>query len=168
MQSMLVEVEVETGIELQRLSEIGFKSHGIVFWKDSIIALDSDNSALMRIDTELGTVTHLWAHDDHNYYLKGLCIIDDIAFFGMAQQQDRQDRDSPDLDCELAAFDLKKGLLLWRRLLPTHGLLNIVAAPHLAVESTTFALSIDGKLGYRHTKGWFTVYCLLSSICFRA
>ena len=58
-------------------------------------------------------------------YLKGLCVVDDIAFFGIATQQPRGSRDDPSLNCELAAFDLREGLLLWRRQLPTHGLLNI-------------------------------------------
>jgi hypothetical protein len=32
--------------------------------------------------------------------------------------------------------DLHTGALLWRARVPTHGLLNIVAAPHLSVSST--------------------------------
>jgi hypothetical protein len=58
-------------------------------------------------------------------YLKGLCVVDEVAFFGIATQQPRDSRDNLSLNCELAAFDLREGLLLWRRQLPTHGLLNI-------------------------------------------
>lgn len=58
-------------------------------------------------------------------YLKGLCVVDDIAFFGIAPSAPRDRRADPSLNCELAAFDLQQRLLLWRRQLPTHGLLNV-------------------------------------------
>ena len=148
-QSILVEVDLVSGTELRRLPNIGFKSHGAVFWRDGLIALDSDNAALMHVDLSTGATAHLWTCADHAFYLKGLCIVDDIAFFGLAKQQSRQHRDAADLECELAAFDLREGVLLWQRVLPTHGLLNIVAAPHLAVESTSFALQPEGGAGYR-------------------
>jgi hypothetical protein len=37
---------------------------------------------------------------------------------------------------ELAAVVLSTGALLWRRRVPTHGLLNVVAAPQLGEQST--------------------------------
>ncbi len=58
-------------------------------------------------------------------YLKGLCVVDDVAFFGIAPGAPRDRRADPSLNCELAAFDLQQRLLLWRRQLPTHGLLNV-------------------------------------------
>jgi hypothetical protein len=42
-------------------------------------------------------------------------VVDDVAYFGISQWQERSARDSPDHDCELAAFDLEAGRLLWRR-----------------------------------------------------
>lgn len=61
-------------------------------------------------------------------FLKGLAVVDDIAFFGVspAAPQAARRADAA-LSCELAAFDLKAGLLLWRRQLATKGLLNIGA-----------------------------------------
>lgn len=41
---------------------------------------------------------------------------------------------------EVGAVDLHTGALLWRARVPTHGLLNIVAAPHLSVSSTYEAI----------------------------
>ena len=62
-----------------------------------------------------------------NKYLKGLCVVDDIAFFGIAVAGERASRADSALSCELAAYDLRQGLLLWRRKLPTQGLLNVGA-----------------------------------------
>lgn len=65
---------------------------------------------------------------DADRFLKGLCVVDDIAFFGvcpvLASAAARAD---PDTSCDLAAYDLKQGVLLWRRQLPTKGLLNVGA-----------------------------------------
>jgi hypothetical protein len=62
---------------------------------------------------------------DASRFLKGLAVVDDIAFFGIAPRSPRGGRDDPSLACELAAFDLRERLLLWRRQMPTRGLLNI-------------------------------------------
>ena len=88
-------------------------------------------------------------------YLKGLCVVDDIAFFGIAESREREKRDSEDLSCELAAFDLLAHRLLWQRKLPTKGLLNVVSAPHLHVESTYKAVYLDNKqISYRLTDSY--------------
>lgn len=51
-------------------------------------------------------------------------MVDDIALFGACPNAPSTLRSDPQLSCQLAAFDLKAGLLLWRRELPTRGLLN--------------------------------------------
>lgn len=48
-------------------------------------------------------------------FLKGLAVLDDIAYFGITTWAERSVRDSPDNDGELAAFDLVSNRLLWRR-----------------------------------------------------
>jgi hypothetical protein len=48
-------------------------------------------------------------------FLKGLAVLDDIAYFGITTWAERSLRDSPDNDGELAAFDLVSNRLLWRR-----------------------------------------------------
>lgn len=52
-----------------------------------------------------------------------------------------QERSSPEKWAEVGAFDLNRGKLLWRKLVDTHGLLNIVATPQLAVNSTYAAVA---------------------------
>ena len=48
-------------------------------------------------------------------FLKGLVIIDDVAFFGIAPHAERQARAEPDMDCEVAAVHLKTRHLLFRQ-----------------------------------------------------
>jgi hypothetical protein len=48
-------------------------------------------------------------------FLKGLAVVDDIAYFGITTWADRSVRDSPNTHGELAAFDLVMNRLLWRR-----------------------------------------------------
>ena len=105
-------------------------------------------------------------------FLKGLAVVDDVAYFGFAPHAMRSARGDAGLDCALAAFDLQSRALLWMRKVqplgtgrppqdcsqagscadwhaalrrawqvPTHGLLNVVAAPQLSEASTYRAVS---------------------------
>ena len=153
--SILAEIDLETGREIRRLSNIGEKSHGVVQWRGSIISLNSENAALMKVDPETGRTEQLWQDSREKRYLKGLCVVDDVAFFGIAEAQERQRRDSGELNCEIGAFDLIEGVLLWRRQLQTEGLLNVLSAPHLQVESTSHAVWMDDPAqSYRATESY--------------
>lgn len=156
MQSILAEIDLATGTIVRRIHNVGVKSHGAVQWRNFIIALNSDEASLIKIDARISETTTLWTSEQPNRYLKALAIVDDIAFFGIAEAKPRQSRDSQDLNCELAAFDLLEGVLLWRRQLATRGLLNVVAAPHLQVESTAIAVytATDPNQSYRHTESY--------------
>ena len=48
-------------------------------------------------------------------FLKGLAVVDDVAYFGIAPWAARSTRADPVLDCELAAFDLLRQQMRWRR-----------------------------------------------------
>jgi hypothetical protein len=48
-------------------------------------------------------------------YTKGLAVIDDVAYFGISPAQPKEGRADTSLDCELVAYDLVEGRLLWRR-----------------------------------------------------
>ena len=48
-------------------------------------------------------------------FLKGLAVIDDIAYFGVSVWSERSARGDPSQDSELAAFCLRGMELLWRR-----------------------------------------------------
>jgi hypothetical protein len=153
--SILAEIDLETGREIRRLQNIGDKSHGAVQWRGSIISLNSDNASLMKVDTKTGRTEQLWQDSRTKRYLKALCVVDDVAFFGIAEAQERKSRDSNDLNCEIGAFDLIEGVLLWRRQLPTEGLLNVLSTPHLQVESTSHAVWMNNpKESYRATDSY--------------
>ncbi|KXZ44217.1 hypothetical protein GPECTOR_71g578 [Gonium pectorale] len=129
------------------LKSVGTKSHGLVAWRSQFVLLDSENSGLVAIDPASGVLTRLWqapASEAPPKFLKGLCVVDDVAYFGVNVWGSREARDSPTNDAELAAVDLATGRLLWRRSVPTHGLLNIVAAPHLGEQSTYRAMASAG------------------------
>jgi hypothetical protein len=48
-------------------------------------------------------------------FLKGLAIVDDVAYFGVSPWAPRSARDDPRSNNQLAAFDLVNQRLLWRR-----------------------------------------------------
>ena len=96
----------------------------------------------------------LQAADNPPRFLKGLCVIDDIAYFGVAPSASRAARADAGLACELAAYDLKEGLLLWRRVVPSRGLVNLVAAPHLVVESTAYSINLAPQVSYRGSEAY--------------
>ena len=64
--------------------------------------------------------------------MKGLTVIEGVAYFGIAEFGDRANRDDSSKSAEVGAFDLRRREFLWRVTVPTNGLLNIVAAPHVA------------------------------------
>lgn len=127
-----------------RIKNVGDKAHGLVLWEHQFVMLDSENGGLILMDPTDGTVEELWQVPEGGKFLKGLAVIDDVAYFGISVWAQRKDRTDPDRDSELAAFDLIEQRLLWRRVIPTKGLLNIIAAPHLGAHSTY-------KGAYTHT-----------------
>ncbi|GAX82340.1 hypothetical protein CEUSTIGMA_g9769.t1 [Chlamydomonas eustigma] len=146
-------------IEVQ-ISDVGEKAHGLVRWNGGFIILNSDNAALVWVKglTEgssskesMGQVKQLWKDEGkHGKFLKGLAVIDEIAYFGVSEFSARSQRADAGMDSELAAYDLKKEVLLWRRRVPTRGLLNVISAPQLGQDSTYSAVyttspSTDGK-----------------------
>jgi len=160
--SAMVKVDVRNGKVVQRIKNVGLRAHGVVRWKDDyMIYLDSDHGSLARVQIVSTEEEHvaspeiLWSVDmsEQKYYLKGLCIVDDIAYFGIAISQERKSRADESLNCELAAFDLNTKSLLWRRVLPTKGLLNVVSAPHLDIESTAKAVMTTHEHGVEKNQG---------------
>ena len=146
-ESVLAKIDLVTQSVVRRIEHVGWKSHGAVQWRDSsMVFLDSDSASLAVIDVENGEKKTLWSTDSSMYYLKGLCVIDDVAFFGIAVSGERKSRTDESLSCELAAFDLRNNILFWRRVVPTKGLLNVVAAPHLHPESTAKAVDMNGVI----------------------
>ena len=107
--------------------------------------MDSNEVSLGMVDVDSADVDVFYALQDADpsqAFLKGLCIVDDIAFFGIAPSSPRSSRADQDLECELAAYDLLNHKLLFRKRLPTNGLLNVVSAPQLAVRVFRFFVAM--------------------------
>ncbi|KAK3260807.1 hypothetical protein CYMTET_30256, partial [Cymbomonas tetramitiformis] len=134
-ESRIVLADLKTGKEERRLVHAGLKAHGLVYWKEYFVVLDSDHSAVILVHREHDTSERVWSTEDGSF-LKGLTVIDDVAYFGMNEALTRSKRNDPDLGAEVGAVHLLRRELLWRKPVPAHGLLNIVAAPHISVSST--------------------------------
>lgn len=48
-------------------------------------------------------------------FLKGLAVVNDVAYFGISSVRPRSARHDPALNCDLAAFHLRSNKLLWRK-----------------------------------------------------
>jgi len=131
-------------------SDVGGMSHGLVHWRGMLLVLDSQSAALLAVDPESEERLELWqAPADPKPFLKGMAVTDDVAYLGVSQPRERSQRNDPSLNSELCAVDLVRREQLWCLELPTHGLLNAISAPHLAVGSGYHAnylrLSDDGR-----------------------
>lgn len=154
-QSILVEVDLSTGKEVKRLTSIGLKSHGLVLHGDNTaLVLDSERAMLVQVNLIDGQVSVVWHSGLDGYFFKGLVVVDDIAFIGIGLKSHRKDRADMALMCQLAAFDLRAHKVLFRRQLATNGLLNIIAAPHLSVESTQWRVAVPMMASYRNYQGF--------------
>ena len=131
-------IDLETGRELRpRLTKVGTKSHGLVVYEGRFIMLNSGEGQLISVDPSgVEDYEILWT-DDSRTFMKGLCVIDDVAFFGVSAFGRREDRGDPNKSSDVVAFDLVRKRELWRQTVMTHGLLNIIAAPQ--IQSSTWS-----------------------------
>ena len=132
---------------VERIEGVGQSSHGIVQYESQgrrkIVFLDSNEVSLGMVDLESKGVDIFYRLEDADpemTFLKGLCVVDDVAFFGIAPSSPRSSRADKSLECEVGAYDLLNNRLLFRKRMPTKGLLNVIAAPDLAEDSTQRAL----------------------------
>lgn len=72
-------------------------------------------------------------------FLKGLAVVDDVAYFGISPPMERQNRDGPNVECDVVAVNLLTHEQVFRHKVATHGLLNIVSAPDLSEASSYIA-----------------------------
>jgi hypothetical protein len=152
-----------------RIRGVGTKAHGLVEWflplpaegseeaakasgsRRRFVILDSERGALTLLDPHTGVIDELWRAPEGDRFLKGLTVVDDVAFFGVSVWAEREVRDAVDRNGELAAFDLLGRRLMWRRVVPTAGLLNIVGAPQLGEMSTYRAVYTPTPAAPRYT-----------------
>lgn len=137
---------------------VGHLSHQIVgyrgFAEPGVLVLDSQGGAIRFLPRTGGPGEALWTAPDLDDgtgkpFLKGLTVIADVAYFGVNNKANRMQRHDTSVSNELAAFDLQRRALLWRRTVPSAGLINTVAAPHLAASSSYEAVAADGCQGAR-------------------
>jgi hypothetical protein len=141
--SKLVLADLATGERLREIPGVGSKAHGLVPWEGGFIILNSGEGQLCKFTPPRedegpearGQLDVLWS-DTQKTFMKGLTVVESVAYFGIAEFGDRSTRDSRDKTAEVAAFDLRSRRLLWRETVETRGLLNVVAAPHVAEWST--------------------------------
>jgi hypothetical protein len=142
-QSLLAQVDLRSGKVTRRIPKIGVNSHGLVLWRSLFVMLSSMETALITVDPETEKVSTVW--QGQSGFLKGLIVVDDVAYFGKSPPMKRQDRDGPKVQCDLVAVDLVEKKLLFVHKVNTRGLLNIISAPQLAVTSTYIAQHTRGQ-----------------------
>ncbi|GMH37805.1 hypothetical protein BSKO_05678 [Bryopsis sp. KO-2023] len=146
--SMMVEIDLEEGKIVKKFEGIGKMVHGLVEWGKVFVILDSDRGAVMTIHPQTGEKNTIWKAPEEGTFLKGLAVIDDVAFFGANKKAQRRARFDQTLNGDIVAVDLLTETMLWRRQLPTKGLLNIIGAPLLSETSTYKAVySEKTKIG---------------------
>ena len=60
LQSDIVLVDPEHGTEESRLRSVGTHAHGLVLWRDGIVTLDSEGSALVVLEPSSGSKDIIW------------------------------------------------------------------------------------------------------------
>ena len=143
--SMLVLIDLENDKVLKTLDRVGTKSHGCVAYKNGFIMLNSGDGQLIYVNPDANDYEVLWT-DPSKTFMKGVVVIDDVAYFGVSAFGARSERSDPSKTSDIVAFDLLSKTLKWRETVKTNGLLNIVAAPMIDEASTWKATSwiIDG------------------------
>ena len=129
-------------------------------------ALPSTSSVeAVRHDTSVEAVRHvLWTAPEGGKFLKGLSVIDDVAYFGVSKFSPRNSRQNPSADSELASFDLLRFQLISRVIVPTHGLLNVISAPQLSEKSTYQAWKTFAPIVEATDEVWKALLSRLKSV----
>jgi len=144
--SQLVRIDLASGEVAQRFTRVGDKSHCLSLWRGKALMLSSGEGSLIAVDLAAAAAAGdayapqvLWT-DPGRTFMKGLTVIEDVAYIGISAFGTRRERDDTAKTSEVAAIDLGSNTLLWRVTVETKGLLNIVSAPHLSPLSTSVAL----------------------------
>mmetsp|Transcript_4963 Transcript_4963/g.10317 ORF Transcript_4963/g.10317 Transcript_4963/m.10317 type:complete len:1029 (-) Transcript_4963:154-3240(-) len=149
--SKFVELDLATGFRLCTIENVGKQVHGFVMVDNgqSVISLSSKDAALIKIDmpkncngqmTVQASKTVIWQHTAISTakpkFLKGLIVVDRIAYFGMSDFMSSREARG-EVETSLIAVNIDTGKQLWERSgLGTKGIINIIGAPYVAVDST--------------------------------
>mmetsp|Transcript_13104 Transcript_13104/g.23503 ORF Transcript_13104/g.23503 Transcript_13104/m.23503 type:complete len:549 (+) Transcript_13104:100-1746(+) len=149
--SKIVELDLATSERICEISNVGNHAHGLVLADNgkSFIILSSLENALVKVRVptdclERGGVVladkkNLWSLKQSGgpkKFLKGLSVVDGIAYFGVSDKQ-KSRKLRGEVDTTLYAYDIENKQLLWSRSgLGTKGIVNVIAMPFVAADST--------------------------------
>ena len=102
--------------------DVGEHSHDISPWRSDFLINDSRGGALIHVDRTTKRARTL--HADAGHFTKGLTVVGDVAYFATSMAATREERFA--VSCELLAYDLAAETLLWRRPIPSRGLVNCI------------------------------------------
>ncbi len=126
--STLVALDLGTGAEVERFEDVGEHSHDVSLWRDHFALCDSRSGALILVDRATHAARTVFAEEGS--FTKGLAIEGDTAWFAISAAATRAERFA--VSCDLVAYDLAADQMLWRRAIPSGGLVNsIVTAADL-------------------------------------
>jgi len=137
---------------IEVIDSVGSMVHGITFTKSKLLSLDSSSASLVSVNLETGLRKVLWetlggvSKDMRTMeteiltganFAKGLALQGDLAYFGISAARAPNARLSIPT-CTLVAFNVSSQRELWRREVPTEGLLNqVVVEAYLLMDSYT-------------------------------
>lgn len=143
-------VKVSYGEIVDKITDTGYGSHSIVYWKDSIVYMSSRPASLWAVNLSTRKHTMLWTHDtDPNcgenqpFFAKGLTIVNDVAYFGLSRFETKREG-RMNINVVMFAVDLNKREVVWQRPLPPDcGLVNEIVVPSLSDTSAWKAVHTE-------------------------
>lgn len=126
--SRLAVLDRETGEQVERYDDVGEHSHDLAVWRDQLVICDSRGGGLVLVDRASKACRTVFREEGS--FTKGLAVQDDVAWFAISAAATRAERFA--VSCDLVAWDLAADAQLWRRPIPSNGLVNsIVTAADL-------------------------------------
>ena len=140
--SFVAEFDLISNELLRTLSPIGNQAHAWLEYpinSSKRLLLSSGDASLVHLDLTTMNSQVLYTSKRHGskskMFLKGLTVINDVAYFGESEYRDRKGRAT--VECSLIALDLKTGRVIFERPLPgSIGLINTITAA--GVPSSTY------------------------------
>jgi outer membrane protein assembly factor BamB len=135
-------VKVANGQIVDKITDTGYGSHSIVYWKDSIVYMSARPASIWAVELSTRKHTMLWTHDvDPNcgenqpFFAKGLAIVNNVAYFGLSRFETKREG-RMNINVVMFAVDLNTGEVVWQRPLPADcGLVNEITVPLLSETS---------------------------------
>lgn len=101
---------------------LGIKCHNITFWNDGFLYLESDEGSLTYFNELTNEKSILF--QIKNKFLKGLLVINNLAFIGVNVWGNRSERYVS--NSKLSCFDLLKLQEIWCKDIKTDGIINSI------------------------------------------